>query len=737
MSTTQVQDFINAAFETYPDVEEYNPEVYGFEGYLFTPTTTKARTTWDTYHWTLNQQDTYYSSFFLSKAIVTENGAFYRVNFTLGALSGSSSAGLRYLVYFDIDKSTGIPSSEGFNLELFDGTKELDSWQTLPFGTVASFSFLPMPVQTALRVLAFAQELNQWYVDNDYHDRNARDLLLASYMSVFINQAIFGIRRLYEGEDMDALDVFSARAAPYHAAIRRWPSDTSSIDTEWSDDAYFQTTFNGEHINVWKPTFNFTDDTWSLVIKFDHDVSGSDGHVGIIAEGELIPVGNGTYASIGNVLEVSSVTELDSSSSNFEVLVSSQNGEDVMESWATQFNEKNNNNTYLKNFGEGVITFMESLMDYLKALSPAPNSATFDVSSGGAGDVYFTADANDRLYAGCSGYVYQLDSADGVVLQEQRVDSNHIVRLGVARDALFAGFSGSVARLSKDNLGVLWQTNFRPSASGKNTYVVARDDEDSTRVFASCDSVVCEVDAQSGESIWSQDLTELVSDLGRHQVVLDMADGRLYCAVAGRVFRYTISGDQEPRLFTYQSRKCFTLNDNCLGNYTTVKAGPPNISAFEQGRIFVASAGYVYAYDSNNLLETLWSVKLNDVDSDIKVGDDVQLSFANSPHHGMMVLAGASGSVVRLKTLDGEAIEDSDDRDHYSVHDGGRGTTHVCPNTLYGLAACKGYVYILDDHDYSKSVKIHVGDAHSVTIVNFGGRIYAGSKGAVHLIPYP
>lgn len=761
MQTSTLSDYIKTAVTSLPGVKNatlhQTPASWNVTGWLYNPPSMLFKGGLGAYMFSSESIEPDF--YFISKPDVVKNsdGTDYQVSFLFGHLkeemeSSGMDLYLSIVLHFDADGNS-------------KGTGHITAYESESGGPFSEFPlpravpFLPegagIGVDTALEVVAYAQELNAWLTENGYNDIYAGQMGTSGFGAIVLNRIVSAVRSAFLSVPQSAIPYEDDLAKPFLAAVRSW----SLVDWK-ANDTYFEKSYGGQTVRCWWPTLVTQADTWTCVIKFDLVRSfGKDDHAIVALTGSLDrdveSYGHPVYftASLGDVLAVSALTDYrNSGGGDLEVSTEqSESGaepEDVLAAWLTSWTSSNETEPPdVVHFASGVNDLVNKFVAQLRTVASAPAPGIWSVAGGGTSPdaTSFAVTAAAGVLTACCGKAYILDplSHTGVKLASRTLPSAgaNEVDLLCGGETGFAGCNGYVYALSLTNLAdAFGGSSSSPTynLSGTCGHGETRLYYAEGRLFAACNGYVFELDPTSATVRWSYDLTGLASSIGRNAVNLCFVDGLLYAASNGFVARLAVATTPGTACTGPSSSSTYYNLPHCGNHYST-------LARSEAGDVYAACNGYAFKLDPASTA-TLWATQLSTIKSSID-SHTVYLCVVKDSTNGTAVLAGSNGYVVRLTAAGGLAVLDHYQSDHYSVNDGGQGAVHLFDDGQGGLAGCEGYVYRLNAGYYNVTgspptgsatlrFNLDLDDPVSVRLTFVGGIIYAGAAGAVYGLPY-
>lgn len=733
MGISSLTKHIFRAIEALPNTARYAVETFGNpiggqSGYSFRPSTISNRSWLDS----TTQSDVMYA---ITDPSITELNGIYTISFTFGEMTyGAIKIDDYFIAGMQVDKATGALIGEPV-FQLHSGGSVSDPLSDFPPPPI--LSGVPNPVNDGLKIFSYSQEVNTWIKEHSYDDPQAARLMMGSYLIMVVEQIVMGIETYFYGQPKNMVDLIAQRAAPLREYIRTWPGKTGSVGGDWSENAWFDSSFNDTSLRFWRPTVLTYAESWMMLFKIDHSNGmHTDDHMTFLMEGTFDSTNfRAGKLVLGPVYGVSSLTRYKSSGDDVFYEVITEAGEDVLQTWANGFVTANMAQPAdLQNVATGAVTYIQGLIEQMRTLSGSAVIGEYDVSNGGSGDVHFAADGEGAVFAGCSGRVFKLSTQGSPVIEAKANThmGNHSVRMTGGLDKLIAGCNGTLDLMDADAIATFDSDNAVPigSCDGRTSVLAL-----GSKLFAGCDGYVVQLDINNftgGYTTYSH-LETIEPDVEKNEVRLATTSTTLYASSHGFVFAYDITGEYMTPV-TNGSKLCFDLSE--YGNTAT----PMAVS--NRGEIFVSVNAYVIKLDLQSFT-IAWAVDLETIKSSI--GENiVDLIYLG----GGVLLAGCNGYAVRLRTSDGGVIRDQSGAYYYSIHDGSHGITSLAHNGGGGLAACNGYVYYLNPNHYN--VSNDPGDAVGATISKqvvaltsdentsvfcFGGAAYVGVTGKVYSLP--
>lgn len=715
MDSSTLTNYITKSFTALPLVEKWGThEIQGTTGYTYSPQNIRPRGFFSSLYVSglKNTSD----KFYLSNPYIdhdTSNNT-YTIRFTLGVLAGISYLGLFANVSYIIDAQTGadhlINGKTSLNVEFHENDNSVEGViPPVPY----SIPLLPAAVNTGISVLRSFESIAVWYESLNLDDSSARDLLLQAYVLMFIDQMNFGIDQAYLGAPTKIFKSVEEITSLYDNYIDKWPKNETSINNKWDDGAlkYSFSSSGNKPVDIMlsKPTFFTTNELWVLICKFDLDLSGGkDEHITTYVLGDYKTDDTVNYA-INRVLGVSAFTEYKESEGNVCNDITTEDGEDVFQLWFNDFVERNRNKSNdIVDFSTGSGTLLQSLIDALKSADPHPHPGIYSVNAGGNGPVHFSSDPNGNIFAGCSGYVYQLDQTSTDVLNTYNMNAgNHKVSLVATTDTLYAGSHGTIMSWNSDNNQL--SHNWTQTLSHQSTSEVLIADQ----LYVGCYGYVYKLDKATGQILDSVDLSSLsrAEQTAHGDVYLAANNEALYCGCNGVVVKINMN--------TFSTTSVWILTGD-TSTRTHLIPIDDTVCASVDGQVFKVG-------------DNTWSTSLKNYQSHIG-NDEVQLSYMQRDGN-YLIMAGCNGYVFFLEPTTGEVVSDQHHNDYCSVHDNGRDLTSVAPSSSIALAGCNGEVYFLDQSNYSNSFNGQLPVAGETNVFFAGGRVYVGVGGFVCLQP--
>ena len=716
MKTSTLLNYIKKAITSVPSVHSWGVEgvpskVEDTTGYSYAPLNTRIRgvPVLSYLFSTHDIQDLYY----ISEPKIFENDVndTFIITFLVGLLYSQHELGLYATVSMEIKQSDGKdyapPGESSLKISYYEKQKDhhiAAIIQDIP--TPYSLSGVPDPVNNALSVMRSAQAVMTWMESQNFNDSTSRSILLEYYIMMFVNQIMFSIGKLYEGSPVQNVSAMSEVSSYYRSGISRWPSSENM--GKW-DDSVLSLSMNGVSVKLTKPTFMATDAVWTMTCKFDHDMFGTDDHLAVHVLGDF-KYTDLTDHKILNVLGVSAVTEY-SSSRNFSNDIVSDKGEDVYEKWTSDVLAKARDHAKNQDeiaFMSNVVNVLKSLLDYLESLEAAPHPNTYDVSQGGDQPVSFMADANERVFAGCAGYVYELDThRDGLLHTHSMDTSPHVVSQSTSSDVLYVASQGKVQALDKnDGLRPLWTTTLQKvgDVSIANT----------SHLIVGCKGKVYLLDKDTGDIKLTLNLSRVNERADEGDISLMPVRNLLYCGCNGLLIALDLND----------------LTPKWVASLTS-QAVPVALLPDLLGSVTASAKGLVQQYNQSG--NVMWSHDLSTLNS--HMGEGVMRLTYVVIDGAACVLVGANGYVVKIRSYDGQIMKDRHSKTYWSVHDNGRGVTSLSSTGPVPVAGCEGNLYYLSSLNYEKSTRVSLHKSGETSVIFLGGSIYMGTCGKVYRQP--
>jgi hypothetical protein len=282
--------------------------------------------------------------------------------------------------------------------------------------------------------------------------------------------------------------------------------------------------------------------------------------------------------------------------------------------------------------------------------------------------------ANNRVFVGSNGYVYELDPTNGQVLYQLRVTGSigvgdYETRLATNGQILFVGVHGYVYGIAlSDWSRVAWEASL-PSAG----YTVVDVLNDNNRLFAASNGYVYELNPSNGQVLHKLLLASIFGT-GDYTSSLATNGQLLFIGTHGYVYGLNLSNwsraaweaslpsagytlvdvlNSNNRLFAGSNGYVYELNPNSgqvlhslrvtdalgVGDYTTRLATNGQM-------LFVGVHGYVYGVNLSNWSGAAWTADLT--------GN--RYTNANVVSFNKQLLAGSYGSIYRIDPTNGKII---------------------------------------------------------------------------------
>lgn len=715
MNTNDIYSYVKQAMSSIFQVEKWSENgmsvsVNNTNGYSYAPFNTRVRGTSATlysYFFSTNNIDDLY---YISKPNISENNSnsTYIITFIMGVLTAPRDLSLYATLSYVIDQETGSDYVENGISSLRisyneDSPTAIIENLPIPYG----LTVLPNPVNDALSILRSSQNIITWIKEQNFDDSTSRKLLLNYYAMMVFNQSLFAIEKLYKNKPIQLINATIEVESYYNQLIKKWPTSTQL--GSW-DNGALNLTIDGASIRLVKPTFFATDSIWIMICKFDRDITMKiDDHVAIYITGSFKETqGDFDQYSIGNVLGMSSITSYNSKN-NFSNDIVADDNVDIYQTWFNDFMNQARENTTgeeMVKFALNIGAILNPLIQNLKDAQATSHPGVYDVSQGGHDHVSFMTDVNGRLFTGCAGYVYELDTLTTNVLYTHSMDVyENRVDLAATPEVLYAGSHGKVQALNtSDGLNQIWSTELED----KNTTTVVINNN----IIVGCYGKIYALDPEDGHIKMTFDLSSVDDQTSEGDVILICTYDALYCGCNGVVFSLSIDS--------------FVLNWHIV---LTQHTSPVSLLPYED-QIIAGTRGKLYKCKEGAYSKVL---DLSDYNSHM---DDKFIKLIYVSRSGTsLIMAGINGYVIYINPYSFDHISDESSNRYCNVHDNGRGVTSVFGAGSIELAACEGYLYYINNQNYDKSPYVSFQDSKETSIFFLGGKVYAGISGLVYLQP--